>query len=173
MEIINVILVDELDNEIGLEEKIKAHKRGLLHRAFSIFIFNKKGELLLQQRAKSKYHSGGLWTNTVCSHPLPNEDIFNSTKRRLNEEMGFSVEVREIFSFIYKSEYENGLTEYEYDHVFIGYYDNDPIINKEEVEDFKWITIESLEKDIKENPKNYTTWFKKILENKDFLKIIK
>lgn len=172
METINVILVDELDNEIGSEEKIKAHKKGLLHRAFSIFIFNKKGELLLQQRAKSKYHSGGLLTNTVCSHPLPNENISDAVTRRLKEEMRFDTELKEIFSFIYKSEYENGLTEYEFDHVFIGYYNSNPIPNIEEVENYKWVTMEYLKKDIEENQTKYTTWFKKILENKDFLKII-
>ena len=165
-----VVLVDKNDDEIGVEEKIKAHKEGKLHRAFSIFIFNSKGELLLQQRAKEKYHSGGLWTNTVCSHPAPGEKLEEATKRRLNEEMGFTTETKEIFSFIYQSEYENGLTEHEFDHIFVGNYDNDPDINKEEAMDHKWISIDELNKDIKTNPDNYTTWFKIILENEIFLR---
>ena len=169
----NIILVDELDNEIGVEEKLEAHKKGLLHRAFSIFIFNSKGELLLQQRAKSKYHSGRLWTNTVCSHPMPNENLTDATKRRLQEEMGFFTETKEIFSFMYKSEYENGLTEHEFDYVFFGFYNDNPIPNKDEVEDYKWVTIKDLENDVEQNPNNYTTWFKKILKNEKFILEIK
>ena len=163
-------MVDKNDNEIGVEEKIKAHKEGKLHRAFSVFIFNSKDELLLQQRAKEKYHSGGLWTNTVCSHPTPGEKLEEATERRLREEMGFTTQTKETFSFIYRSEYKNGLTEHEFDHIFVGNYNNDPNINREEVMDHKWISMDELNKDIKINPDNYTTWFKIILENKDFLR---
>ena len=164
-----VILVDENDKEIGTCEKLKAHKEGKLHRAFSIFIFNSKGELLLQQRAKEKYHSGGLWTNTVCSHPEPNKDILKSIKSRLKEEMGFSTKVKELFSFIYKSDYKNGLIEYEFDHVFFGLYEKNPKPNPEEVMDFKWIKIEDIKNDINNNPNKYTSWFKVILENSNFI----
>ncbi len=170
----NVILVDESDNEIGTCEKLKANKDAKLHRAFSIFIFNKKGELLLQQRAVEKYHSGGLWTNTVCSHPEPNKNILESAKNRLMEEMGFQTELKELFSFIYKSDYTNGLTEHEFDHVFIGYYDKTPKPNPDEVMDYKWMKIADIKQDITKNPNNYTSWFKVILENEKFIdKIIK
>jgi isopentenyl-diphosphate Delta-isomerase len=164
-----VILVDENDQEIGSEEKLKAHVDGKLHRAFSVFIFNSKNELLLQQRALEKYHSGGLWTNTVCSHPAPGEDINASSQKRLMEEMGFTTKTKEIYSFLYKSEFENGLTEHEFDHVFIGSYDSDPIPNPEEVMDFKWISIDDLRIDMERNPSNYTTWFRLIMKNKEFL----
>lgn len=160
----NVILVDENNNEIGVCEKIKAHKEAKLHRAFSIFIFNSNNELLLQQRALSKYHSGGLWSNTVCSHPKPNQDLIKCVKERLVEEMGFSTDVKEKFSFLYRSDYVNGLSEHEYDHVFIGYYDKNPNPNPEEVMDYKWITIDNLKKDVKNNPEKYTSWFKIILD---------
>ena len=165
----NVILVDKLDNKIGICEKLKAHKERKLHRAFSIFIFNSKGELLLQQRAKKKYHSGGLWINTVCSHPEPNLDILISAKNRLKEEMGFTTEVKELFSFIYKSDYKNRLTEYEFDHVFFGLYEKNPKPNSDEVMDYKWMKLENIKKDINDNPNNYTSWFKIILENNNFI----
>lgn len=168
-----VILVDRNDNEIGVCEKIKAHKDGKLHRAFSVFTFNSKEELLIQRRAKEKYHSGGLWTNTVCSHPKPRENLEKGIKQRMIEEMGFSTEVEKIFSFLYKSDYENGLTEHEYDHVFISYYDNTPEPNPEEVMDYDWVKIDDIKKDIKNNPEKYTTWFKIILENEEFLKKIR
>jgi len=155
-----VILVDENDNEIGTEEKMKAHQEGKLHRAFSIFIFNSKGELLLQKRAKSKYHSGGLWSNTCCSHPMPGEALEKTVHRRLKEEMGFDCELKEIFSFTYKAKFDNGLIEHEYDHVFIGKFDGKPTPNPEEVDEWKWIDVEELKKGIQENPDNYTYWLK-------------
>ena len=155
-----VILVDENDNEIGTEEKMKAHQEGKLHRAFSIFIFNSKGELLLQKRAKSKYHSGGLWSNTCCSHPMPGEALEKTVHRRLIEEMGFDCELKEIFSFTYKAKFDNGLIEHEYDHVFIGKFDGKPTPNPEEVDEWKWIDVEELKKGIQENPDNYTYWLK-------------
>ncbi len=155
-----VILVDREDKEIGTEEKMKAHEDGKLHRAFSIFVFNSKGELLLQRRALSKYHCGGLWTNTCCSHPRKGELLEEAVHRRLLEEMGFDCELREVFSFSYKAKFDNGLIENEIDHVFMGNFEGEPVINKEEVEEFKWISVDDLKKDISENSGKYTPWFK-------------
>lgn len=155
-----VILVDEQDRVIGQMEKLEAHKKGLLHRAFSVFVFNNKGELLLQQRALHKYHSPGLWTNTCCSHPRPNETSIEAARRRCVEEMGIVVTLKEVFSFMYKAEFENGLTEHEYDHVFVGYYNEDPDINKDEVHAFQWISKASLQKELKINSNSYTAWLK-------------
>ena len=160
MSIEKVILVDENDNQVGLMPKLEAHQKGLLHRAFSIFIFNSKYELLLQKRASSKYHSGGLWTNTCCSHPREGEDILDAAKRRLFEEMGIETSLRKVHDFIYKAELDNDLTEHEFDHVYYGSYNEDPIINKDEADDFKWIDMDSLNEDIKTNGDNYTIWFK-------------
>ena len=160
MSIEKVILVDENDNQVGVMPKLEAHQKGLLHRAFSIFIFNSKYELLLQKRASSKYHSGGLWTNTCCSHPREGEDILDAAKRRLFEEMGIETSLRKVHDFIYKAELDNDLTEHEFDHVLYGIYNEDPIINKDEADDFKWIDMDSLNEDIKTNGDNYTTWFK-------------
>jgi len=155
-----VVLVDELDNEIGIEEKMKAHELALLHRAFSVFVFNDKGEILLQQRAISKYHSGGLWTNTCCSHPRPNEQVEDAAIRRLQEEMGFTTPLTKAFHFIYKADFDNGLTEHELDHVFIGKYNDAIDFNSDEVESYKYETLEVLEKHIEEEPEHYTAWFK-------------
>ena len=159
-----VILVDENDNDIGVMEKLQAHQEGLLHRAFSVFIFNDKQELLLQQRAISKYHSGGLWTNTCCSHPRPNETIKDAANRRLFEEMGMSCDLQIKTNFIYKTPFENGLTEHELDYVLIGNTNQNPQINKDEVESFKWLSIDDIKKEIISNPNNYTSWFKIALE---------
>jgi isopentenyl-diphosphate delta-isomerase len=159
-----VILVDEKDREIGVEEKMRAHEKGLLHRAFSILILNSKCQMLLQKRASSKYHSGGLWTNACCSHPRPGEEIDEAVHRRLKEEMGFDCELKEIGSFIYRASFKNGLTEHEYDHVFLGFYDGDVQINKEEADDYKWIELKELRDDIKKNPDAYTFWFKEIMK---------
>jgi len=155
-----VILVDEHDNEIGVMEKMQAHQEGLLHRAFSVFIFNDKEELLLQQRALSKYHSAGLWTNTCCSHPRPKETIKDAAHRRLFEEMGMSCELSIKTNFIYKTPFDNGLTEHELDYVLIGKSNQNPQINTEEVESYKWMLIEDIKKDITSNPNQYTSWFK-------------
>ena len=155
-----VILVDKNDNQVGLMPKLEAHEKGVLHRAFSIFIFNSKYELLLQKRASSKYHSGGLWTNTCCSHPREGEDILDAANRRLDEEMGIKTSLRKVYDFIYKAELDNQLTEHEFDHVFYGVCDNDPILNKDEAEDFKWVDMEKLNNDIIKNEDNYTVWFK-------------
>jgi len=160
----HILLVDENDKEVGIGEKIKTHQEGKLHRAFSIFIFNSKGQLLLQRRAKSKYHSGGLWTNTCCSHPRAEEDIEKAVHRRLKEEMGFGCELKEIFSFIYKVKLDNNLFEHEYDHVFTGKFDGEPIPNPEEADGWKWVDVEELKNDIKENPDAYSYWLKKSID---------
>ncbi len=157
-----VILVDKKDREIGKEEKIKAHKEGKLHRAFSIFIFNKKRELLLQKRQTGKYHSPGLWSNTCCSHPRPGKDIKKEAEKRLKEEMGIETNLKEVFSFIYKTKVGN-LIEYEFDHVFFGKFDGKPKPNKKEVKDWKWQNLKDLKEDIKKNPQKYTPWLRIIL----------
>ena len=159
-----VILVDELDNEIGTKEKLQAHKEALLHRAFSVFIFNKKGELLLQRRALNKYHSPGLWTNTCCSHPRPNEILMNAAKRRLVEEMGFDCDLFYQFNFIYKASLDQGMTEHELDHVYFGTYEGEIIINSEEVSEYKFVSITELEININKQPHLFTEWFKIVFE---------
>ena len=158
-----VILVNEKDQVVGEMEKLEAHLRGLLHRAFSVFVFNDKNELLLQKRALGKYHSEGLWTNTCCSHPEPKETILAAGKRRLKEEMNYSCDLKEGFSFIYKVDFENGLSEHELDHVIIGYSNENPILNPEEASDFKWLSIEEIEKQIEKNKDEFTFWFVLIL----------
>jgi isopentenyl-diphosphate delta-isomerase len=163
-----VILVTEDDTPIGLMEKMEAHKKALLHRAFSVFVFNDKGELLLQQRAAEKYHSPLLWANTCCSHQRDGESNIEAGTRRLQEEMGFTCNLKESFSFIYKAPFDNGLTEHELDHVMIGYYNEEPKINKEEVASSKWMKIEEIKKDIDKQPEIYTEWFKIIF--KEFYK---
>ncbi len=159
-----VVLVDEDDNQLGLMEKMEAHEKGLLHRAFSVFLFNSKGEMLLQQRAISKYHSGGLWTNACCSHPRDGEKTIDAAHRRLEEEMGFDCDIEKAFHFIYKSELDNDLTEHELDHVFIGEYEGVINPNPEEVESYKYISVSDLVKDVEDNPADYTEWFKICLE---------
>ncbi|WBX75295.1 isopentenyl-diphosphate Delta-isomerase [Tenacibaculum ovolyticum] len=159
-----VILVDEQDNPIGLMEKIEAHEKALLHRAFSVFIFNDKKELMLQQRAADKYHSPLLWTNTCCSHQRDGETNLEAGKRRLQEEMGFVSELTEVFSFIYKAPFDNGLTEHELDHVMIGSFNDEPNINREEAESYKWMTLQAVKKDIENTPELYTAWFKIIFK---------
>ncbi len=159
-----VILVDENDQPIGTMEKIEAHEKALLHRAFSVFIINQKGEIMLQQRAWHKYHSPLLWTNTCCSHQRVGETNLEAGKRRLKEEMGFEVSLKELFHFIYKAPFDNGLTEHELDHVMIGYYNEEPNINPEEVESWKWMGIKDIRKDMTENPEIYTVWFKIIFD---------
>jgi len=155
-----VILVDQFDNERGTMEKLEAHLKNELHRAFSVFIFNSKGEMLIHQRALEKYHSPGLWTNACCSHPAPGENLENAIKRRLREELNMSVSVEHLFKFHYQANFDNGLSEHEMDHVFIGFSDEAPIPNPEEVEDFNYVSADYLEKDIKKNPNDYTEWFK-------------
>lgn len=160
-----VILVNENDEQIGLMPKLEAHEKALLHRAFSVFIFNEKNELMLQQRALNKYHSPGLWTNTCCSHQREGESNIEAGKRRLNEEMGFVTDLKETISFIYKAPFDNGLTEHEFDHVMVGYYNDEPKINFDEVASWKWMPLEDVKTDIGAHPELYTEWFK-IIFNK-------
>jgi isopentenyl-diphosphate delta-isomerase len=167
----NVILVDVLDNQLGLMPKMEAHEKAVLHRAFSVFIFNDKGELMLQQRAAHKYHSPLLWTNTCCSHQRDGESNIEAGKRRLIEEMGFKTNLKEIFSFVYKAPFDNGLTEHELDHVMIGNFNGTPKINPDEVASYKWMTLEAVKKDIELQPKLYTAWFK-IIFKESYLKLI-
>ena len=154
-----VILVNELDEPLGSMEKIEAHRKALLHRAFSVFIFNNKGEMLLQQRAFNKYHSGGLWTNACCSHPSPGEKTDEAANRRLQEEMGFSAELENIFSFTYKSSFDNGLTEFEFDHVFAAVYEGRIDPDPDEVRDFCYKKLDDIQTSLTSHPDKYTTWF--------------
>jgi len=156
---VDVVLVNDKDEPVGTMEKMEAHRRGLLHRAFSVFIFNDKGEMLLQQRAAAKYHSGGLWTNTCCSHPLPGEPAENAVMRRLKEELGFSVPVVKAFEFVYKAEFENGLTENEFDHVFTGVYNGPVTPDPNEVQDYVWLSPEAIEQELEQSAGKYTAWF--------------
>jgi farnesyl-diphosphate farnesyltransferase len=155
-----VVLVNRDDEEIGIEEKMRAHRDGLLHRAFSVFVFNPEGKLLLQRRSTTKYHSRGLWSNTCCGHPRPGEAFDIAARRRLNEEMGFDVELTELFEFVYQALLEDGLSENEYDHVLVGYFDGVPKANWFEVADWKWVDMTMLRVDLLEHPEKYTYWFR-------------
>jgi isopentenyl-diphosphate delta-isomerase len=160
----NVILVNKEDQQIGLMPKLEAHEKAVLHRAFSVFILNSKNEIMLQQRAQHKYHSPLLWTNTCCSHQRQGETNIQAGTRRLFEEMGFKTDLKELFHFIYKAPFDNGLTEHELDHVMIGYYDKNPEINPEEAEDWKWMNVEEVKSDMLLHPEIYTVWFKIIFD---------
>ena len=159
-----VILVDENDKEVGLMPKMEAHEKALLHRAFSVFVFNKNKELMLQRRASHKYHSPGLWTNTCCSHQRQGESNIAAGKRRLMEEMGFETNLEESISFIYKAPFDNGLTEHEFDHILLGNYEDDPNLNPDEVSEWKWMSLSDINTDMLENPDIYTEWFKIIFD---------
>lgn len=156
----HVILVNENDEVLGTMEKMEAHQKGVLHRAISIFIYNSRGEMLIHQRALNKYHSGGLWTNTCCSHPRPEESILDAANRRLQEEMGMSCSLAASHSFIYKAALDQNLWEHELDHVLIGITDEEPQPNPEEVMHYRWIDLPTLQQDLQDNPGNYTEWFK-------------
>ena len=158
-----VVLVDINDNQIGLMPKMEAHRKGVLHRAFSVIIFNNDGEMLLQKRASTKYHTPNLWSNTCCSHQRENEDNISAGKRRLNEEMGFITQLYDFESFIYKVSFSNGLIEHEFDHILVGIYNGLPNINLDEVDEWKWISIDELVNDMKDNSEKYTAWFKIII----------
>jgi isopentenyl-diphosphate Delta-isomerase len=161
----HVILVDENDNPLGEIEKMEAHRKALLHRAVSVFLFNNDNKLLLQKRALGKYHSPGLWTNTACTHPYVNESNEEAVIRRLKEEMGISVDgVRKLFNFIYKESFENGLTEYELDHVFVGFSDELPVCDLNEVSDFDYVDLDEVLERVKSSPNDFTVWFKAIIE---------
>ncbi|HLK27778.1 MAG TPA: isopentenyl-diphosphate Delta-isomerase [Puia sp.] len=175
-----IILVNEHDEVIGTMEKIEAHQKALLHRAFSVFIFNVRNEMLLQRRANGKYHSGGLWTNTCCSHPRPGENTKDAAARRLFEEMGFTTTLEEIFHFTYKHAFENNLTEFEFDHVFAGYYDGEIYPNKEEASDYCFMNINDIESSLTTHPAKFSAWFhiafpliKKWLQSSDKLQTAK
>ena len=159
-----VILVDQNDAPLGTMEKMEAHEKGVLHRAISVFVFNEKNELMLQQRAWHKYHSPGLWTNTCCSHQRMGEDSVSAGRRRLREEMGFEVPLEFKVSFIYKAPFDNGLTEHELDHVLVGHFEGEPKINSEEVASWKWMPMDELIQDMAEHPDQYTVWFKIIFD---------
>ena len=159
----HVILVDEDDNANGTMEKLEAHRKGVLHRAFSILLFNSKGELLLQKRSRLKYHSSGLWTNTCCSHPLPDEPMEQATHRKLKQEMGIDLQTEFAYKFIYHANLDKGLIEHECDHVYIGTFDGTPKINPEEVEDWKFVSVTNLKKDLQLNPTKYTFWLNLII----------
>ena len=159
-----VILVNEKDEQIGLMPKMEAHEKALLHRAFSVFVFNDQNQLMIQQRAMGKYHSPGLWTNTCCSHQREGESNIEAGRRRLREEMGFTTELKDTISFIYKAPFDNGLTEHEFDHILVGHYNGEPILNPEEAHAYKWIGLEELKKDMSKNPQTYTEWFKIIFD---------
>lgn len=155
----NVILVNVNDQALGIMEKMEAHEKGELHRAFSIFIFNSNGEMLLQKRSVTKYHSAGLWTNACCSHPRENEETLNAAYRRLKEELGFETPIKKVFDFIYNAQFDNGLTEHEYDHVFVGRYDGIIIPNVDEVEQFKYTPMAEIKKLLFDDPTSFTAWF--------------
>ena len=160
----HVILVNENDEQIGTMPKMEAHEKAILHRAFSVFVFNEQNELMLQQRASHKYHSPNLWTNTCCSHQRVGESNIEAGKRRLQEEMGFVTELKDTVSFIYKAPFDNGLTEHEYDHILVGNYVDEPNINLDEVSSWKWMPLEKVKKDMESNPQFYTEWFKIIFD---------
>lgn len=159
-----VILVDQNDRQTGTLEKLEAHQKGLLHRAFSVFVFNSKNQLLLQQRALGKYHSAGLWTNTCCSHPRPGEAVLAAAHRRLKEEMGLETILEFKTAFVYKSAFENGLTEHEFDHIFIGYSDLAPLPDPLEVENYKYLDLVEIKQQVTKNPGEFTTWFRIAME---------
>ena len=154
-----VILVNEYDVPLGSMEKLEAHRKALLHRAFSVFIFNGKGEMLLQQRAAQKYHSAGLWTNACCSHPRPGEDTGDAAIRRLREELGFTTDLKKVFDFTYRTEFGNGLTEFEFDHVFVGTYDGPVLPDEAEVSDYCYKTLDEIGTSLGTEPLSYTSWF--------------
>jgi isopentenyl-diphosphate Delta-isomerase len=163
-----VILVDINDNPVGTMEKLEAHKKGLLHRAISVIVFNSNGEMLIQKRAASKYHSAGLWTNACCSHPRPEEDTETASKRRLYEEMGINTDLKFAYKFIYRASLDNNLVEHELDHVFTGQFNDAPKINRDEVADWKYVDTKVLIDDVKTNPQSYTHWFQLILKDPRF-----
>lgn len=167
-----VILVDERDRQVGSAEKMRAHAEGLLHRAFSIFVFDGRGRLLLQQRAISKYHSGGLWSNTCCGHPRPGETIAAAARRRLAEEMNFGCDLRDGFKFLYRAELDNGLTEHEYDHVLVGSFEGEPLPNPAEVGAWRWAEMDELLCDLRERPEDYSYWLRVALDRREWARLL-
>ncbi|MBA4851544.1 isopentenyl-diphosphate Delta-isomerase [Emticicia sp. BO119] len=167
-----IIVVNDIDEEVGSGEKLRVHQQGLLHRAFSVLIFNDNNELLIHQRVFNKYHSGGLWTNTCCGHPNVNESIKTAAERRLGEEMGFTCNLDFLYKFHYKTTFDNQLTENEIDHVFTGVYNNTFEVNPAEVLDYKWVSVANIVEAIANNPQNYTFWFKKIIQSEAFQEFV-
>jgi len=165
----DIILVNDLDEAIGTGEKLMVHQRGLLHRAFSILVFNSNNELLIHQRTSHKYHSGDLWTNTCCGHPNADEEISQAAHRRLGEEMGFDTSLDFLYKFQYRTEFPDGLIENEIDNVFVGTYSNSFVVNPEEVADYQWIAVDNLLDKVDKNPEKYTFWFKEILKSEAFM----
>ncbi len=159
-----VVLVNERDEALGVAEKLRVHREGTLHRAFSVFVFNTEGSLLLQQRHPAKYHSGGLWSNTCCSHPRPGEAVAAAARRRLQEEMGFDCELRRVFGFVYRVRFDGDLSEHEYDHVFVGLFDGSPVPDAAEVAAWRWVRPEALRRDVARRPDRYTYWFRLALD---------
>lgn len=159
-----LILVDAHDRELGVKEKMEAHVEGALHRAFSVFVFDSEKRLLLQKRARTKYHSGGLWSNTACGHPRPGETTLAAARRRLHEEMGFDCELREAFEFLYRAELDGALIEHEYDHVLVGTHEGDPAPDPSEVEDWRWVTMDELRRRLSDEPRSYSYWLKVVVE---------
>lgn len=159
-----VILVNENDEQVGTMAKLEAHEKGVLHRAFSVFVFNDSNELMIQKRASHKYHSPNLWTNTCCSHQRVGENNIEAGRRRLQEEMGFDTELKDTISFIYKAPFDNGLTEHEFDHILVGHYHHEPKINPDEVSDWKWMSLDNVKDDMQVHPELYTEWFKIIFD---------
>ena len=166
----HVILVDSKDNELGTMEKMEAHRKGVLHRAFSVLLFNSKGEMLLQKRSAAKYHSASLWTNTCCSHPKPTESLATAVQRRLLEEMGINTQPEFAYKFQYRVQLDNDLIEHELDHVYVGLFNGEPAINSEEAEGWKFINVNDLREDAGRNPNNYTYWFKLIINHPEMEK---
>jgi isopentenyl-diphosphate delta-isomerase len=166
-----VILVDERDRELGADEKLRAHMKGALHRAFSVFIFDGAGRLLLQKRARGKYHSGGLWSNTACGHPRPGEPTAAAARRRLREEMSLDCELREAFEFVYRAELDGALVEHEYDHVFVGTHDAEPAPDPSEVEEWRWVSMGELRRGLSEEPQSYSYWLKVAVEGEHWRKL--
>ncbi len=167
-----IVLVNETDRSIGEMDKLEVHQKGLLHRAFSIFLFDDQGKLLLQKRAAGKYHSANLWSNTCCSHPRPEEDTLQAAVRRLKEEMGIETALEKKFDLIYRVQLDNNLMEYEYDHIYTGRSNQTPLLNREEVSDYRWVTIQELRAEIKSDPVNFTEWLKILLLKDAFNNII-
>lgn len=163
-----LILVDKNDRVLGEGDKIEVHREGALHRAFSIFVFDDHNRLLLQKRAQTKYHSGGLWSNTCCGHPRPGEDTLAAAHRRLQEEMNFDCHLRKAFAFLYRVELDNDLVEHEYDHVFFGKYNGNPKPDAEEAEDWKWIELEEVKRELSENPERFSYWLREALDRKEW-----
>jgi isopentenyl-diphosphate delta-isomerase len=159
-----LILVDAQDRELGVKEKMEAHVEGALHRAFSVFVFDSEKRLLLQKRARTKYHSGGLWSNTACGHPRPGETTLAAARRRLHEEMGFDCELREAFEFLYRAELDGALIEHEYDHVLVGTHEGNPAPDPSEVEDWRWVTMDELRRRLSDEPQSYSYWLKVVIE---------